>query len=167
MAGSVTGVGTTYGLPNYVGELFALSPADTPLLSAIGGLTGGGQTDATQFEWQTYDLRDASQTTRTEGAVAPASESRVRGNVRNVCQIHQEKVEVSYTKQAAIRQYGTPSSAPYRSADGADNPVADELDWQTMQALKSVALDVNWSFINGHQNVPTTPVVITSATLVK
>lgn len=151
----VSGIGTTFNLPNYHGELFAVSPADTPLLSAIGGLTGGRQSQSTAFEWQTYDLRQASQPAILEGATAPTAQERARGNVSNVCQIHQEKVEVSYTKQAAIRQYGTPSSAPYRSADGADNPVADELDWQTMQALKSVALDVNWSFINGHQNVPT------------
>lgn len=155
MAGSVTGVGTTYGLPNYVGELFALSPADTPLLSAIGGLTGGGQTDATQFEWQTYDLRDASQTTRTEGAVAPTSESRVRGNVRNVCQIHQEKVSVSYTKQAAVGQLATPSAAPYVTAGGQPLRVS-ELDWQVEQAIKTIARDVNYSFIQGHYSLPTT-----------
>jgi len=40
MAG-ITGQGTTYNLPNYVGELFAVSPEDTPFLSSIGGLTGG------------------------------------------------------------------------------------------------------------------------------
>ena len=58
MAG-ITGLGTTYNLPNYVGELFAASPEDTPLLSAIGGLTGGESVGSTIFEWQGYDLRDA------------------------------------------------------------------------------------------------------------
>lgn len=28
----ITGLGTTYNLPNYVGELFAVSTEDTPLL---------------------------------------------------------------------------------------------------------------------------------------
>jgi len=56
MAG-ITGIETTFNLPNYHGELFAVSPADTPLLSAIGGLTGGQQTDATTFEWTTFDKR--------------------------------------------------------------------------------------------------------------
>jgi hypothetical protein len=37
----IVGMGTTYNLPNYVGELFAITPEDTPLLSSIGGLTGG------------------------------------------------------------------------------------------------------------------------------
>ncbi|MEV6647765.1 hypothetical protein [Amycolatopsis sp. NPDC051371] len=30
-----------YNAPNFVGESFALTPTDTPFLSAIGGLTGG------------------------------------------------------------------------------------------------------------------------------
>jgi hypothetical protein len=53
-------------------------------------------------------------------------------------------------------QYATPGSAPFRSLGGTDNPVASELDWQIAQALKTVALDVNFSFINGLSNVPTT-----------
>lgn len=156
MAG-ITGIGTTFNLPNYNGELFSLTPKETPLLSAIGGLTGGGQTSSTEFEWQTSDLRDPNQSNRVrlEGATAPTSEERVRANVRNVVQIHQEKVSVSYTKQAATGQIQTPSSAPFRSADGT-NPVGSELDWQVQQAIASIALDVNWSFINGTFANPTT-----------
>ena len=145
----VTGIGTTFNLPNYHGELFALTPADTPLLAAIGGLTGGGSTTSTKFEWQTYDLRDPQQRTRLEGATAPGAENRVRAKVENVAQIHQEKVSVSYTKQATTGQYSTATSAPFTSAAGAANPVTDELDWQVQQALKQIALDVNFSFING------------------
>lgn len=154
MAG-ITGMGTTFNLPNYAGELFAITPDDTPLLSAIGGLTGGGMTTGVEFEWQTYDLRDPAQRTKVEGATAPTAENRARGNVRNVCQIHQEKVSVSYTKQAAIGQLATPQSAPFNSVNGT-NPVTSELDWQTAQALKSIALDVNFSFINGTFVNPTT-----------
>jgi len=148
--GTVTSIGTSFNLPNYHGELFALTPGDTPLLSAIGGLSGGAQTTSQEFEWSTYDLRDPSQTlrVRVEGASAPTSEERSRSSVRNVCQIHQEKVEVSYTKQAAIGAFAGPSSAPYRDVPGA-NAVGDEMTWQTVQALKSIALDVNYSFING------------------
>ena len=47
----ITGLGTTYNLPNYVGELFNASPEDTPLLSSIGGLTGGESVGATQTVW--------------------------------------------------------------------------------------------------------------------
>lgn len=75
----ITGLGTTYNLPNYVGELFGASPEDTPLLSAIGGLTGGQSAGATFVEWQGYDLRDAADDRqRTEGAAAPDGEARAR-----------------------------------------------------------------------------------------
>ena len=155
MAG-ITGMGTTFNLPNYTGELFALTPADTPLLSAIGGLTGGGMTTSTEFEWQTYDLRDPAQRTKVEGATAPTAEERVRANVKNVVEIHQEKVSVSYTKQAATGQLASPQSAPFNHPGGGPNPITSELDWQVQQALKSMALDINWSFINGQYVLPTT-----------
>jgi len=147
MAG-ITGMGTSFNLPNYAGELFAITPSSTPLLSAIGGLTGGRQTTSQEFEWQTSDLRDPAQRTKVEGATAPTAEARVRANVRNVVQIHQEKVEVSYTKQAAFGALATPGAAPFRSVDGS-NPVSAELSWQVAETLKSIALDVNFSFING------------------
>lgn len=155
MAG-ITGLATTFDLPNYTGELFGLTPEDTPLLSSIGGLSGGGQTTSTEFEWQTYDLRDPSQRTRVEGATAPTAEERVRANVSNVVQIHQEKVSVSYTKQGAVGQLASPQSAPFNHPGGGPNPITNELDWQVVQALKSIALDVNYSFINGAYNKPTT-----------
>lgn len=152
---TVTGIGTTFNLPNYHGELFAVTPADTPLLSSIGGLTGGQKSAAWSFEWQTYDLRDPAIRVRLEGAAAPTAEERARANVENVTEIHQEKVDVSYSKQAAIGQYATASSAPYQSNDGVSG-IVSELDWQTEQALKTIARDVNFSFINGKVNKPTT-----------
>lgn len=152
----ITGIGTTFDLPNYHGELFALTPSDTPLLSAIGGLTGGGSTTSTKFEWQTYDLRAPGQNVKLEGAAAPTAQERVRGKVENVAQVHQERVSVSYTKQATSGQYATATSAPFTSPDGGANPVANELDWQVQQMLKSMALDVNFSFINGKFANPTT-----------
>jgi hypothetical protein len=151
----ITGMGTSFNLPNYHGELFELSPSETPLLSAIGGLTGGGMVDDYEAEWQTSDLRDPSDRQRLEGADAPTAEERVRANVRNVAEIHQEKVSVSYTKQATTGRYATPQSAPYASGSGGANPVASELDWQVAQAIKSVAIDVNYSFINGEYSNPT------------
>lgn len=150
----ISALGTTYNLPNYSGILYQLTPADVPFFSAIGGLAaGGGQTTDTQFEWETYDLRSAGQNVSLEGQDAPTDQNRVRANVTNVCQIHQETVGVSYTKQAAT---GRKSGLNNMQA----NPVTAELDWQTEQALKQVVRDVNYSFINGVYQLPsdnTTP----------
>lgn len=37
---NVTGLGTTYNLPNYSGELFQLGLSTTPFLNLIGGING-------------------------------------------------------------------------------------------------------------------------------
>lgn len=143
----ITGLGTTFNLPNYHGELFAISPSDTPLLSASGGLSGGGSVKDTLVEWQSYDLRDAAVRARLEGADAPTAESRVRANVTNRLQIFQEAISTSYTKQAATERYAA-------LAGGIGNPVVNEHSWQVMQSLKQVARDVNYSFWNAVRNDP-------------
>ena len=108
----ITGAATTYNLPNYVGELFGASPTDTPLLSTIGGLTGGQSVASTVFAWQGYDLRDADDTRqRLEGAAAPNGEERTRYQASNVLEIHQEAVEVTYTRQGATSQVTTDGAA--------------------------------------------------------
>lgn len=153
MAG-IAGQGTTFNLPNYVGPLFNVSPEDTPFLSAIGGLTGGEEVKSTEFEWQTSDLRSPEENrSRLEGANAQNSDNRVRANVTNVVEIHQETVEVSYTKQAATGQTsGTNNDQT--------NPVQAELPWQIQQALKAKATDIEASFLLGQYQKPsdnTTP----------
>lgn len=149
MAGAVTGLGTTYGLPNYTGILYQLTPADTPFFSAIGGLTGGGQTDAIEFEWQTFDLRAAAQNVALEGADAPTGSERVRANVSNLVQIQHETVEVSYTKLAA-----TQAKAGINNAER--NQIMNELDWQVEQMLKQMVRDIEFSFLQGAYAKPGT-----------
>ncbi len=149
MAG-ISGLGTTYNLPNYVGELFNISPEDTPFLSAIGGLTGGVSVNSTVFTWSSYDLRDAADDRqRVEGADAPTAEGRVRANGSNVLEIHQEQVSVTYTKQAATNQFA--GTAPFV---GGANAVQDELAWQLQQEFKQIARDVEASFITGTYQMP-------------
>jgi hypothetical protein len=156
MSGSTTGISTSFDLPNYHGELIALTPADTPLLSASGGLGGGKQTESTSFEWQTFDLRAAASRARLEGASAPTSEQRVRGVVENVCQIFHETVETSYTKAATAGMYRTAGAAPFNSNGGGANPVGNEHSWQVMQSLKQIARDANYCMWNGTKVKPTT-----------
>lgn len=153
---TVSGLGTTFNLPNFHGELIAITPTDTPLLSLSGGIGGGKQATSTRFEWQTEDLRDPEIHARLEGADAPASEERSRANLDNVAQIFHESVSTSYTKQAATGQYKTVEAAPWTSADGVANPVADEHGHQVANALKTIARDVNFAFWHGKEANPTT-----------
>jgi hypothetical protein len=147
MAG-ITGQGTTYGLPNYTGELMQISPSETPFLSAIGGMTGGKSVSTIEFEWQFYDLRSSSaNNTVVEGANAGSGSERVRANASNLVEIHQSAVEVSYTKQAATQQKSGVNNA-------LTNPVTNELDWQIQQELKAMAVDVEKSFLTGVYQKP-------------
>jgi hypothetical protein len=151
MAG-ITGQGTTYNLPNYTGELFGASPEDTPLLSAIGGLTGGESVGATSFEWQGYDLRAAQNNRqRLEGADAPGGEQRVRYSADNVVEIHQEAVAISYSKQGATKQRGAGATAV---TVGSTTIPADELAWQLQQQFKQIARDVELTFWTGSYAKP-------------
>lgn len=143
---TISGQGTTFNLPNYHGELYSISPSDTPFLSAIGGLLGGGAPTAKTYdiEWQTEDLETTSvNNSKVEGAVAPAASEVSRSNVQNVLEIHQEAFEVSYTKQATSGMYGGFNMG----VD--DNPVRDELNHQAMLKLRKVAVDVEKSFLTG------------------
>ena len=142
--GAVSGMGDTFDLPNYVGELFNITPNDTPLLSMIGGITGGKSVTSKQFTWQTVDNTAAAQTAVVEGA-DPTYEERTRSEVTNVTQIMQYGVNVSYSKQAAT---GNLSG----QAIIGNQPVQDELGFQLDMKLKRAARDIEFSFIQGTYN---------------
>jgi hypothetical protein len=139
--GAVSGLGDSYDLPNYVGELFNITPNDTPFLSAIGGMTGGKSVTSKQFTWQTVDNAAAAQTVVVEGADATFAE-RSRSEVTNVTQIMQYGVHVSYTKQAATGNLSGESIL-------GNQPVQDELAFQLDMAMKRAARDIEFSFLQG------------------
>lgn len=142
---AVAGQGTTFNLPNYHGELFSVSPTETPFLSAIGGINGAREVTSTLFEWQTIDRRaGTANNSAVEGATAPAASERSRTNVQNVVEVHQSAVEVSYTKQAARGNYSGANIAPLPT-----DAFIDEVSLQTAAELESMALDVEQSFLSG------------------
>lgn len=141
---TVSGQGTTFNLPNYHGELFVVTPTETPFLSAIGGLAGAVPTRSKTFEWQTADRRTTSANNSVvEGADAPTGSVQSRANVTNVVEIHQSAISVSYTKQAAVSEYAGANIGPD------DNPVTDELTYQINAELESMAVDIEKSFLSG------------------
>lgn len=148
----VTGIGTTYNLPNYAGDLFTADPTQTPFLSMIGGLTGGKQTN--NFEFATgvvYDLPDASQPDISESASVTAPESQLvaREQETNVVQIHQETIDLTYAKQSNSGRL-----SGLNTADQTANP-NDEKAFQIQQKLIKIARDVEFSFLNGTYNKAT------------
>lgn len=155
-------MGTTANLPNYVGELFSITPQDTPFLSAIGGLTGGESVKTTRFGWQDYSLRaPESNRQRLEGANAPAAEYVPRNGFYNVVEIHHERVTVSYTKQAAVNLI---DHAGQGGGVEGSNPVTNELQWQIDKALTNIARDLEVTFLYGTFNDPADGTAATRST---
>lgn len=151
MAGGIGNVlGTTYNLPNFVGELFGLTPTETPVLSMIGGLTGGKSVRSKTWNWQTYDLADAASPGGTNGIIEgapPTLGARVRGESSNVVQIFQYGVKLSYSDLAS-RELVSNTIATLQ-----EQPVQDEMAWQLRLVLEMAARDVEYVFLNGtYQN---------------
>ena len=144
------GSGTTDNLPNFVGEMFKLSPLDTPVLSLIGGLTGGQAIAQTQWTWQDTIHRQPALQSVAEGADAVFNLQK-RNERKNVVAIHQYGVELSYTKQAATGQLGTTGATPAIAATSilGNQPVSNERAWQLQIKIEQAALDVEVMFLTG------------------
>ena len=142
----VTGLGTTWNLPNYAGDLFTADKEQTPLLSMIGGLSGGMRTS--DFEFPTavlFDYPAPAQPDISEqaSATAPAATAIARTQESNVVQIHQETIDLTYAK---LSNGGRMSGL--NTAGQQPNP-ASEMEWQVSRRLIKVARDVEHSFIAG------------------
>lgn len=142
----IKGLGTTENLPNYAGDLFTADSTQTPFLTMAGGLSGGLKTN--NFEFSTavlYDFPDASQPEISEkdSATAPAASSVARSQEKNVVQIHQETIDLTYSKMSNVGRMSGINSA------NTELNVTDEKAWQVQQKLIKIARDVEFSFING------------------
>ncbi len=144
---NVSAAATVWNCPNYLGELFLVGANQTPFLSRIGGLQGGGRlVNAWEFAVaQPYALETAAQPAITETAslTAPTPVTYVRAQDKNVCQIFQKQVSVSYAKQSNI---GTLSGI---SITGQVQPVQNERDFQIQAHLRQIAIDAEYTFLNG------------------
>ena len=153
--------GHTGNLPNFVGELFRLSPLETPFLTLSGGLTGGMPTDVI-FTWQDtlHATPDGTTVDIAEGADATFS-SQKRNERRNVVSIFQYGVELSYTLQASRSLLGGTGIVPGGTAAATsilgDQPVQDEMSWQLQIKLEQAGLDVEDQFLNGTLAYPAGP----------
>ena len=146
MADNITGIGTSFNLPNYAGELFTASPTRTPFLSLIGGLSGGRKTRSDRFPTgQLYAFPDAAQPeiSEADSETAPDPTALVRTQAYNVTQIFHETISLTYAKMAnAGRLEGL-------NLAGAEAEPPSELDWQIARRLEKIARDVEYTFLNG------------------
>jgi hypothetical protein len=154
---NITGgsIGDSWALKNYVGELYTASPVETPLLTMIGGLSGGQMTKNSEFPIsQEFALETAAQPAITETAslTAPNPVTFTRTPYTNTTQIFHESVALSYVKMAnsdrlTAVENSTSGYGYYNPNDV--NPIQSELDFQIATQLKQIATNVEVTLING------------------
>lgn len=146
---------------NYLGTLLLAGQNKTPFLNDImlGGVSDTASADMFESMMsivkqypafvfpmsQPYNLASASQPAITEAAsVASQTATTItRSQVTNTTQIFQETVEVSH---ARLSTYGEMSGV---NIAGEVNPVQNELMFQLKAQLQQIALDMEYSFLNG------------------
>jgi hypothetical protein len=143
---------TVWNCPNYTGELFLIGANQTPFLNMIGGLQGDRIRTVASFQYplaQPYALEAAEQPAITETAslTAPNPWTYVRGQDVNTVQIFQRQVSVSYAKQSVI---GTVTADPTTGiADLGEQPVTNERDFQIQAHMRQLAVNIDYTFLNG------------------
>lgn len=143
---------TVWNCPNYTGELYLIGANQTPFLNMIGGLQGGNIRTVGDFQFalaQPWALESASQPAITETAslTAPNPWTYVRSQDVNTCQIFQRQVSVSYAKQSVTGQITADTTT--NLAELGIQPVQNELDFQIAAHMRQIALNVDYTFLNG------------------
>lgn len=144
---------TVWNCPNYTGELYLIGANKTPFLNMIGGLAGGMVRTVADFQFpmaQPWALEAAAQPAidETTSLTAPTAWTYVRGQDVNTAQIWQRQVSVSYAKQSVIGS--VTADATTGLVDRNDvQPVVNERDWQINAHMRQLALDIDYTFLNG------------------
>lgn len=142
---NINAASNTFNLPNYVGELFVVGQNRTPFLNMIGGMSGGRAVNTWEFPValeESHDSPAQPDITETASLTAPTAKTFVPTQTTNVCQIFQRSVSMSY---ARMSDNATLSGL----AIVGNNPITDPYEHQKMRALEAIALDVEYTFLNG------------------
>jgi hypothetical protein len=144
---------TIWNCPNYTGELYLIGANQTPFLNMIGGLQGGMVRTVSSFEYplaQPWALEAASQpeVTETASLTAPNPWTYVRGQDTNTVQIFHRSVSVSYAKQSVQGWIKADATTGLVGKDEAQ-PVINERDFQIAAHMRQIAVNVDYTFLNG------------------
>lgn len=144
---------TIWNCPNYTGELYLIGANQTPFLNMIGGLQGGAVRTVSGFEFplaQPWALESASQpeVTETASLTAPNPWTYVRGQDTNTVQIFHRAVTVSYAKQS-VTGWITADATTGLVDKNENQPVTNERDFQIAAHMRQIAVNVDYTFLNG------------------
>lgn len=149
--------GTLWNLPNLAGQLFTPSHAKTPFLDRISSIS---QINSPEFAMSSsYDLESAAQPaiTETGSLTAPAAVSYVRANEKNVAQIFQQQVSLSYAKMSdsGRLQRVEVGSTGLAYDEAGSNPVSNELAFQIQTHMDQMKVNMEYTFLNGAYQLAT------------
>ncbi len=155
---------TMWSCPNFIGPLYTIGANQTPFLNMIGGLTGGRATFVGDFEHplnvqDTLDAAAQPAIGESTAASGPPVHTFVRATDKNVAQIYQYGVSVTYPKQSVI---GNVKGAEYGSSGFSyidvtqTQAVQNEVNHQIALCLKQAAKDIDYTFLRGSYQLGTT-----------
>jgi len=144
---------TSWNCPNYTGELYLIGANQTPFLNMVGGLQGTAIRTVYDMQFplaQPWALEAASQPAITETAslTAPTPWTYVRGQDVNTCSIFQRQVSVSYVKQSVVGQITADATTNLADITGVQ-PVQNERDFQIQAHMRQIAVNADYTFLNG------------------
>jgi len=144
---------TSWNCPNYTGELYLIGANQTPFLNMVGGLQGAAIRTVYDMQFplaQPWALEAASQPAITETAslTAPTPWTYVRGQDVNTCSIFQRQVSVSYVKQSVVGQITADATTNLADITGVQ-PVQNERDFQIQAHMRQIAVNADYTFLNG------------------
>lgn len=144
---------TSWNAPNYTGVLYLIGANQTPFLNMIGGLEGTSVRLVAAQEFplaQTYALEAASQpaVTETTSLTAPTPWTYVRGQDTNTVQIFHRSITVSYTKQSVVGSIVADATTGLVDKTE-DQPIQNEKDFQIATNLRQIAVNADYTFLNG------------------
>ena len=148
-----TGQSVYWDLPNYAGELFTADMVNTPFLTMIGGLTGGGmQTQNFEFPTSslyTFPTESQPDISETASLTAPTGTAAIRTQVSNVAQIFHEGVSLSYEALSNMARLSGINTV------GSKNNVQDLLNSTIKYNLQIIARDIEETILNGTYELAT------------
>ena len=144
---------TTWNCPNYTGELYLIGANQTPFLNMIGGLQGGAIRTVGDFQFplaQPWALEAPAQPAVTETAslTAPDPWTYVRDQDVNTVQIFHRAVTISYAKQSVAGQVTADATTNLQDITGMQ-PVQNEKDFQISAHMRQIAVNTEYTFLNG------------------
>jgi len=130
---------------NYLGMLYRIGANKTPFLNAIGGLENTKICNAFAFPVaQPWSLASASQPAISEATsiTAPTAVSYTRAQDTNTVQIFHKQYSVTYAKKSTFNDISGLSQT-------GEVVVVDEVSFQRNGALQQLAIDVEFTFLQG------------------